>query len=101
MSESASSARVAAWPGAPDTAPPAVPWKFPWASLLPALGPLALFILWDLAVRFGFIKAILLPTPLDTLAALATGLAGGPLLTDFAVTVKRTLEAFGIAAALG
>jgi NitT/TauT family transport system permease protein len=42
-----------------------------------------------------------LPTPLDTLAALAAGLAGGPLLMDFAVTVKRTLEAFAIAAALG
>jgi NitT/TauT family transport system permease protein len=65
------------------------------------LGPLALFVVWDLAVRFGFVKAILLPTPLDTLAALASGLAGGPLLMDFAVTVKRTLEAFAIAAALG
>jgi NitT/TauT family transport system permease protein len=75
--------------------------KFPWARLLPGLGPLLLFVLWDLVVRFGFIKAILLPTPLDTLAALATGLAGGPLLLDFAVTVKRTLEAFAIAAALG
>jgi len=73
----------------------------PWASVLPAVGPLALFVVWDLAVRFGFVKAILLPTPLDTLSALATGLAGGPLLIDFAVTVKRTLEAFAIAAAMG
>jgi NitT/TauT family transport system permease protein len=78
-----------------------LPQKFPWASLLPVLGPLALFVVWDLAVRFGFVKAILLPTPLDTLGALATGLAGGALLMDFAVTVKRTLEAFAIAAALG
>ena len=30
-----------------------------------------------------------------------TGLAGGPLLTDFAVTVLRTLEAFLIAAVVG
>jgi len=65
------------------------------------VGPVALFVVWDLAVRLGFVKPILLPTPLDTLAALATGLAGGPLLIDFAVTVKRTLEAFAIAAALG
>ena len=35
---------------------------------------------------------------LDTLAALVTGLAGGPLLIDFAVTVWRTLQAFLIAA---
>ncbi|MDB5924117.1 MAG: transporter, permease protein [Betaproteobacteria bacterium] len=101
MSEIASSAKVAPWTGAPGAAPQALPQKFPWASLLPVLGPLALFVVWDLAVRFGFVKAILLPTPLDTLAALATGLAGGPLLMDFAVTVKRTLEAFAIAAALG
>ena len=101
MSELVSSAKVTPWTGAPDAAAPGAPHKFPWASVLPAVGPLALFIVWDLAVRFGFVKAILLPTPLDTLAALATGLAGGPLLMDFAVTVKRTLEAFAIAAALG
>ena len=101
MSETASSASAAPWTGASDAAPQAAPQKFPWVRLLPGLGPLLLFILWDAAVRFGFIKAILLPTPWDTLVALVTGLAGGPLLTDFAVTVKRTLEAFAIAAALG
>ena len=52
-------------------------------------------------MRGGFIKPILLPTPLDTLATLVTGLAGGPLLTDFLVTVQRTLEAFLIAAVVG
>ncbi len=60
-----------------------------------------LFIVWDLVVRFGLIKAILLPTPWATLQALVTGLAGGPLLADFAVTVWRTLEAFVIAAVIG
>jgi sulfonate transport system permease protein len=101
MSEIASSAKVAPWTGAPGAAAPRVPQKFPWTSLLPVVGPLALFVVWDLTVRFGFVKAILLPTPWDTLYALATGLAGGPLLMDFAVTVKRTLEAFAIAAVLG
>ena len=67
----------------------------------PFLGPIALFILWDIVVRAGWIKAILLPTPGATLAALFTGLAGGPLLADFAVTVMRTLEAFLIAAFVG
>ena len=52
-------------------------------------------------MRAGFIKAILLPTPWATLGALVTGLAGGPLLMDFAVTVMRTLEAFVIAAVVG
>ena len=69
--------------------------------LLPFIGPVVLFIAWDLVVRLGFIKPILLPSPADTIAALITGLAGGPLLTDFAMTVWRTLQAFLIAAVVG
>src|SRR5450432_3032839 len=79
----------------------AAPKRFDWRRLLPFVGPLLLFVAWDLVVRLGFIKPILLPTPLSTLGALFTGLAGGPLLTDFAVTVVRTLEAFLIAAVIG
>jgi ABC-type nitrate/sulfonate/bicarbonate transport system permease component len=95
------SATAAPWSGAPDAAPRAASQKFPWIRLLPALGPLLLFAAWDLVVRFGLVKAILLPTPWDTLIALVSGLAGGPLLMDFAVTVKRTLQAFAISAAVG
>jgi sulfonate transport system permease protein len=73
----------------------------PWSRFLPFVGPIVLFIAWDLVVRFGLIKAILLPTPWSTLGALFTGLAGGPLLADFAVTVLRTIEAFLIAAVMG
>lgn len=95
------------------TAPAAKPWsastdaaaapapKFSWSRWLPFVGPVALFIVWDLVVRAGLIKAILLPTPSATLYALVTGLAGGPLLLDFGVTVLRTLEAFVIAAVVG
>ena len=72
-----------------------------WRKFMPFLGPLLLFLVWDFVVRFGFIKAILLPLPMDTLLTLVTGLAGGPLLIDFAVTVKRTLQAFAIAAVIG
>jgi sulfonate transport system permease protein len=94
------------WSGSTDTprganAAGAPPSKFDWSRMLPFVGPIALFILWDLVVRAGLIKAILLPTPLDTLGALVTGLAGGPLLLDFGVTVLRTLEAFVIAAVIG
>jgi NitT/TauT family transport system permease protein len=88
------------WSGAGE-APRTPPRKTDWSRWLPALGPLALFIVWDLVVRAGFIKAILLPTPWATLLTLVTGLAGGPLLLDFAVTVMRTLEAFLIAAVVG
>ena len=101
MAEADPTITTSPWAGTVDAAPGAVPKTFPWATFLPVVGPLALFILWDLVVRFGFIKAILLPSPLDTLNALVGGLAGGPLLLDFAVTVKRTLEAFAIAAVIG
>lgn len=88
------------WSGSTDGsgAPPA---RFSWGRLLPFVGPVALFILWDLVVRAGLIKVILLPTPSATIYALVTGLAGGPLLMDFIVTVIRTLEAFLIAAVVG
>jgi ABC-type nitrate/sulfonate/bicarbonate transport system permease component len=72
-----------------------------WSSALPFVGPLVLFVVWDFAVRFGFIKAILLPAPIDTVVTLVNGLAGGPLLKDFLVTVWRTVQAFLIAAAVG
>src|SRR5947207_12540802 len=71
------------------------------ARALPVIGPLALFVAWDLVVRAGLIKSILLPPPAATIETLVSGLAGGPLLEDFAVTVLRTLEAFVIAAVVG
>ena len=87
---------------APTTHAPSAPLRAPqWERLLPFIGPIVLFILWDLAVRTGFIKAILLPLPLDALGTLINGLWGGPLLKDFGVTVMRTIQAFLIAAAIG
>ena len=80
------------------TAPPREP---AWNKALPFIGPVVLFILWDLAVRTGMIKALLLPPPLDALGALVKGLWGGPLLGDFLMTVWRTLQAFLIAAIVG
>ena len=92
-------------------APEVRPWSAPaatqttgvpaWDRALPFIGPVVLFVVWDLAVRLGFIKAILLPPPLDALGALVNGLAGGPLLKDFGVTVWRTVQAFMIAAVVG
>lgn len=89
------------WPAADDTARAPAARTFDWSRWLPALGPIVLFVIWDLVVRAGLIKAILLPTPWATVQALVTGLAGGPLLLDFTVTVMRTLEAFVIAAVVG
>jgi len=100
MADAASTGNTAPW-AAPSAASAAPPRKAVWGRFLPVLGPLLLFVAWDLVVRFGFIKPILLPTPAATLYTLVNGLAGGPLLTDFLVTVQRTLEAFLIAAAVG
>jgi NitT/TauT family transport system permease protein len=97
--------RTAADPAAPwappagaDARPPAPP---AWKKALPFIGPIVLFILWDMVVRFGLIKAILLPSPAATVGALVSGMAGGALLTDFLVTFGRTLQAFLIAAVIG
>jgi NitT/TauT family transport system permease protein len=85
-------------PASRDAAPPRAPVS---DRLLPFVGPVILFIVWGAVVRMGLIKPILLPGPIDTLGALVRGLAGGPLLNDFLVTVGRTLEAFVIAAVIG
>ena len=94
-------ATAAAWTPPAAGAVAVAPKRPLWDRLLPFIGPIVLFIAWDLVVRLGYIKPILLPTPADTISALITGLAGGPLLTDFAVTVWRTLQAFVIAAVVG
>jgi NitT/TauT family transport system permease protein len=101
MADSTATANRVGWTpptAAQSAAGPASPLR---DKALPFIGPLVLFIVWDLAVRLGYIKPILLPAPLDTLGALINGLAGGPLLADFAVTVWRTLQAFAIAAVVG
>lgn len=77
------------------------PKKSRFDKALPFVGPVLLFLVWDLAVRTGYIKAILLPSPFDTVMTLVNGLAGGPLLKDFMVTLWRTFEAFSIAAVVG
>ena len=89
------------WTPPAANAAPVAPRRTDWAKALPFVGPVVLFIIWDLAVRLGFIKPILLPPPIDALGALIGGLAGGPLMTDFAVTVWRTVQAFLIAAVVG
>ncbi|MBX3609482.1 MAG: ABC transporter permease [Hydrogenophaga sp.] len=80
---------------------PTPPKKTDWARALPVVGPVVLFLVWDIAVRGGFINRILLPSPVDAIGALLSGLAGGPLLNDFLITVWRTVQAFLIAAFVG
>ena len=89
-----------AWTAAAAAAAP--PRSFRWGKLLPVVGPLVLFIIWDLVVRRGFIKA----DPAAHAAGHARGAGhraspAGRCCIDFAVTVWRTLEAFLIAAVIG
>jgi sulfonate transport system permease protein len=81
----------------------ATPWhrRGPWPALVPLIGPLALFLVWDIMVRAKLVSPILLPLPFATLVTLVTGMFNGSLLNDFGYTLLRTLEAFGIAAVVG
>lgn len=97
----AAEAATKPWSPPASAGAPAQPKKTDWGKALPFVGPIVLFIVWDLVVRLGFIKPILLPPPLDALGTLIGGLAGGPLLADFGVTVWRTVQAFLIAAVVG
>lgn len=93
---------TAPWLNAGGTAAPVAARKtVDWGRALPLVGPVVLLLLWDAVVRFGLIKAILLPLPGDTLATLVSGLLGGNLLPHFWVTLERTLLAFAIAAGIG
>lgn len=72
-----------------------------WSRFLPFIGPIVLLVVWDLVVRMGFIKPILLPPPIDALLTLLNGMLGGALLPHFLVTVERTLLAFALATVVG
>jgi NitT/TauT family transport system permease protein len=89
-------------PPRPDTqAPPLVKRGIDPLRLIPFVGPLVLFLIWDLVVRFKLITPILLPSPSATLITLASGMAGGALMIDFLYTFMRTMQAFLIAGVVG
>jgi ABC-type nitrate/sulfonate/bicarbonate transport system permease component len=71
------------------------------ARLLPCVGPLLLFGVWQLAIAAQWIKPVLLPPPGETLSHLWEVVASGAIREDFMATLVRTLSAFGIAVAIG
>jgi ABC-type nitrate/sulfonate/bicarbonate transport system permease component len=69
--------------------------------LLPLIGPLLLFGLWELVISAKWIKPVLLPPPGETLAYLWGAVTSGAILPDLLSTLWRTLAAFGIAVVIG
>ncbi|SIT28281.1 ABC transporter permease [Achromobacter sp. MFA1 R4] len=101
----ATGAAPASSPASPAAPPQAgmskPPRKFDASRLLPLVGPLALFVVWDLVVRLQLVSPVLLPTPSATIVALVKGMAGGALLGDFLSSLNRTVQAFLIAGIIG
>ncbi|WP_063391020.1 metal-dependent hydrolase [Ralstonia mannitolilytica] len=69
--------------------------------LLPLVGPLLLFGIWELVITLKLIRPVLLPPPAETLSHLWEVVATGDIAEDFFATVYRTLVSFGIAVAIG
>ena len=70
-------------------------------KLLPLIGPLLLFAAWEMCIAGKWVKPVLLPPPVDTLAHLWSSFASGAIYPDLFATVKRTVYAFLIATAIG
>ncbi|PKH22354.1 taurine ABC transporter permease [Enterobacterales bacterium CwR94] len=69
--------------------------------VLPLVGPLLLFLLWQTAVSAKWLNPVLLPSPGDTLQYLFAALADGSMNVDMGDTLHRTLMAFAVAAVIG
>lgn len=65
------------------------------------IGTLSFLLIWWIVAQMKLINPLLLPGPLETLAALWSSLRQGDMLRDLALTLYRTLYAFGIAAIFG
>lgn len=65
------------------------------------LGPVLFFMLWHVVHTAGLVTPKLLPSPIATVQSVWALALSGELGPDFLQTVKRTLEAFAIATALG
>jgi len=76
-------------------------WRPRLSVLIPLIGPLAFFFLWWGVSASHVVRAVLLPSPIDTIAYLVDALFHGTLAADTLVTVSRTLISFVIGAALG
>src|SRR3712207_3564863 len=68
--------------------------------MLPVVGVVVLIALWYVVIAARLVDPVLLPSPVEAMRALWTGLVGGSLLFDFLRTVERTIVATLIAMAI-
>lgn len=73
-------------------------WRY---KLLPLVGPLLLFLLWQTAVSAKWLNPVLLPSPSETVSYLFSKLADGSMNQDIGATLYRTLMAFFVSAVIG
>lgn len=73
-------------------------WRY---KLLPLIGPLLLFLLWQTAVSAKWLNPVLLPSPGETVSYLFSKLADGSMNQDIGATLYRTLMAFFVSAVIG
>lgn len=71
------------------------------SRLLPLIGPILLFLLWQTAVSAKWLNPVLLPSPGETLVYLFGALGDGSMNQDIQDTLYRTLMAFAVAAVIG
>ncbi len=69
--------------------------------LMPWLLPVALLVIWELAARFGFISARVLPAPSATARAFWDTLLSGALLHHVWISTQRALIGLAIGGSLG
>lgn len=69
--------------------------------IVPLIGPALLLLIWAFVHATGLVTGRLLPSPFQTIEAVASGLVGGTLAYDLGETVLRTLKAFALALGFG
>ena len=72
-----------------------------WNGLVPWLLPILLVAAWELAARFGFLSARVLPAPSDILVAFWFTLKDGTLIHHVAVSARRALYGLLIGGGIG